>query len=51
MALKAVGIVIQLMTKLLIVGDSVMGCVFKRWEMVTHLPAPFIYWSMPSVFK
>jgi len=51
MALKATGIVIQLTTKLLIVGDSVMGCAFRRWEMVTHLPARFIYWSLRSVFK
>ena len=38
MALNATGIVIDLKTKLLIVGDSVMGCFSKRREMVTHLP-------------
>jgi len=42
--LNATGIVIDLKTKLLIVGDSVMGCFSKRREMVTHLPARFIYW-------
>jgi hypothetical protein len=29
-ALKIIGIVISLKTKLLIVGDSLMGCFFKR---------------------
>jgi hypothetical protein len=28
----------------------VMGCAFKRWEMVTHLPARFINWSLRSLF-
>ena len=41
MALKATGMVISLETKLLMVGDSVMGCFLKRREMVTHLPARF----------
>jgi hypothetical protein len=50
MALKANGIVIDLKTKLLIVGDSVMGCFSKRREMVTHFPARFIYWLLRSVF-
>jgi hypothetical protein len=40
-AFKATGIVIHLKTKLLIVGDSVMGCFSKRRGMVTHLPARF----------
>jgi hypothetical protein len=41
MALKAAGIMIHLGTKLLIVGDSVMGCFSKRRGIVTDLPAPF----------
>jgi hypothetical protein len=32
MVLKATGIVIKLTTKLLIVGDSVMGCCFQALE-------------------
>jgi hypothetical protein len=42
--------VVHLRTKLLIVGDSVMGCFLRRREMVTHLPARFICWSLGSVF-
>src|SRR4029077_2529269 len=38
MALKTTGLVIPLETKLLIVGDSVMGCLSGRRGMVTHLP-------------
>jgi hypothetical protein len=41
MALKATGVVILLKTKLLIVGDSVMGCFIKRREMVMRLPTRF----------
>ena len=41
MALKIIGIVISSKTKLLIVGDSVMGCFFRRRGMVTHLPTCF----------
>jgi hypothetical protein len=40
-ALKTSGVVIQLETKLLIVGDSVMGCFIKRREMVMRLPTRF----------
>jgi hypothetical protein len=42
MVLKANGIVIPLETKLLIVGDSVMGCFSGARRMVTHLPARFL---------
>ena len=41
MALKATGIVIPRGVKLLIVGDSVMGCFSNAGGMVTHLPARF----------
>jgi hypothetical protein len=49
-ALKTTGVVIQLERKLLIVGDSVMGCFIKRRKVVMRLPARFLILVTRSVF-
>jgi hypothetical protein len=50
MALKATGIVIPLKTKLLIVGDSVMGCFSSAGDGDASSGAVSFYWFLRSAF-